>query len=288
MKIIALSMFLMTLSIAAAEPPAKPWLTPLREKLEQKMTFEIDETFLDEALTLLRSKTSVPIIVDPGAFADAGPEISVNLKDRSLADVLKKMLDGADLQFAPLNEAVFIFKRNVYAATAMPAAGALPDDKAKEVTAAINALGSDDFTAREKANTTLVGFGAAAAPYLNEAAHKCADPEMYVRLQNLLAPYKGKPFPEPKADVAKFLDGLSAPVTFEYEDTKLEDAIKELNESITQGGGKALSIEIPKELATRQLKAKATMQTGNALRWLAILSGSTLALEGDKIKFVKS
>jgi len=289
MKLITLSTFLLTmLSAPAAEPTAKPWLAPLREKLAQKVPLEVDETFIGEALTLLRTKTTVPIMVDPEAFADPGPEITVNMKDSALSDVLKKMLDGADLQYALLNEAVFIFKRNAYVATAAPAAGDLPDEKANEVKKAISDLGADDFRAREKANAVLVGFGAAAAPYLNQAAGKCSDPEIYTRLQNLLAPYKGKPFPEPKEEVAKFLDGLSAPVTFEFEETKLEDAVKELNESIEKNGGKAQLIEIHKELLARQIKAKATMQTGNALRWLAILSGSTLALEGDKLKFVKS
>jgi hypothetical protein len=290
MKLRAVLLFLFPIligAVGAGEPAEKAWLQPLRAKLEQKISIELDETPIDEGLTALRGLTTVPIVIDPAAYVEPGPQININLKDASLSQALKKMLEPADLDYGLVNEAVFVFKRNAYALAPLAPSGSLPEDKAREVRSAIADLGSDDFAVRQKANAALLGFGAAAAPYLDEAAKKCSDPEVLVRLQNLLAPYKGKPLPEPKADVAKFLDGLTATVSFEFEDTKLEDAIKEL----FTVDGKPSELKNPvgdiaKELQSRSVRIKAVnMQLGNALRWLSFLTGSTLVLDGEKIKF---
>src|SRR5579862_564168 len=94
-----LVLLLSVAGLCAAEPPVKPWLEPLLEKLTQKISLELDETPLDEALTALRTLATVPIIVDPAAYSDSGPEVNVNLKNSPLSDVLKKMLEPNDLQY---------------------------------------------------------------------------------------------------------------------------------------------------------------------------------------------
>jgi hypothetical protein len=275
------------MSATAAETQPRSWLEPLREKLTKKITISLEETVLEEALTSLRLQTDVSIVVDPALLPDSGLEVNISVNDAPLSETLNKMLEPINLQYTLFNEAVFIFKRNAYISAPAPGAGNLSDDKIKALAAAIADLGAEDFNAREKANAVLVGFGAAAAPYLEQAIKKCTDPEVQVRLQNLLTPYKGKPFPEPAGEaVAKYLDGLTTVVSIEYEETKFEDAVKELNAAIEKSGGKPLNIELPKELQSRLIKVRATLQAGNAVRWLAILTGSTLELEGEKLKFV--
>ena len=271
----------------SAEPePAKKWAVALQNKLRQKINVDLDEMAFDDALTFFRQQSDATLIVDAAAAGEDMPDVNLKLKDCAISDALSKLLDPLGLQYSVRDEAIFIYRRNAYSETAI-AVVPLNDAQVKELNSALSELSSEEFEVRERASAQLEKLGPGAAPYLAKAVKAATDPETQMRVQKILARYSAKPFPGPAADVAKRLEALDLTVSYELEEMPLREAVAYVAEQVARTSNKPFSVEVDAEIAAKPVAMpQANMQAGNLLRWLSVLSGARLVLEGENLKMV--
>src|SRR5471032_1706725 len=61
--------------------PAKAWNAVIAEKLQKKLTLELDESSFDDALNFFRNASGVTMITDPLLIADDMPNTNLHLAD---------------------------------------------------------------------------------------------------------------------------------------------------------------------------------------------------------------
>jgi type II secretory pathway component GspD/PulD (secretin) len=87
----------------------EPWLAQLRDKLEQRVTFEFTEAPFEDVIAFLRSVTQVNIVVAPSVIAKAGGgTVTLRVKDMRFGDALKWVLQITSLRMALQDQAIFI------------------------------------------------------------------------------------------------------------------------------------------------------------------------------------
>ena len=275
----------------APSPPAENtpahWQEVVKSRLQKKITLSLDESTLSDALANMRQMATVAIFTDPALTDDEQGDINQTFSDLPLSDALPRLLGPLGLEYVIRDEAIFVFRRNAYAEDAS-AAGSLPDKKVNDLNAAITELSSDDFRVREHGSETLAKFGNAAAPYLAKAARASTDPEAQLRLRRLGERYAAKPFPEPTPDVARKLDAIDAFIATDFESTRVGDAALFIAAQIVKKTGAPLVVQVDSALRDQPVyMPPAVMHAGNMLRWLAVLSGSKIVLEGEQLKLIK-
>ena len=87
------------------------WRALIRKRLQRKVSFEFVETPLSEALQFLQALMQVNIILDPKAFETGGdPTMPITLRvtDMKVGTALGWILRLADLEYAIMDEAIFV------------------------------------------------------------------------------------------------------------------------------------------------------------------------------------
>jgi type II secretory pathway component GspD/PulD (secretin) len=88
----------------------EPWMAALRDRLEQRVTFEFADTGFDDVINFLRQVTGVTIVTAPDVTAGGGGTVTLKVKDMRFGDALKWILELTGLNMALQNQAIFISK----------------------------------------------------------------------------------------------------------------------------------------------------------------------------------
>ncbi len=89
---------------------ADSWVAALKDRLEQRVTFEFQDQPFEEVVAFLRQVTGVNIIVAPSvAAANAGGgTVTLKVKDMRFGDALKWILELTSLKMALQDQAIYI------------------------------------------------------------------------------------------------------------------------------------------------------------------------------------
>jgi hypothetical protein len=251
----------------------------IERKLTRKVTFEFVDTQLAEAVNFFSSLSTISLLVDPGLSSDTA--VSLKLTDVTFKDALSQLAEKAGAEYLPVDGVLFFFKKGAYALKKPEPAKPLTDDETKLLRQAVSELSSEEFSTREAASKRIGGMGAGALPHLGALRKEARDPEVMARLAALTEQLTPRVtlFDEEPA-VAKALDAFDRKVTFEFVDTPLNEGIAFLS-SLAK-----TKIECDLEKPTLSLRVT-DMKCGTALRWIARLTRSTLALSEGKVLVVK-
>ncbi len=95
----------------------EPWVAQLNERLNQRVTFNFEDTSLDEAVVYLRQVTGTTIILAPDVTA--APPVKLKVDGMRFGEALKWILQGASLHMALQNEAIWISSQPIVGAIAL-------------------------------------------------------------------------------------------------------------------------------------------------------------------------
>ncbi|MFM2092633.1 MAG: hypothetical protein RLZZ127_3122 [Planctomycetota bacterium] len=85
------------------------WMSALRDRLEQRITFEFEDKPFEEVVEFLRQVTGANIIVAPQVLsAGSIPNVTLKVKEMRFGDALKWILELTQLHYAMQDQAVFI------------------------------------------------------------------------------------------------------------------------------------------------------------------------------------
>jgi type II secretory pathway component GspD/PulD (secretin) len=91
----------------------EPWMASLRERLEQRVTFEFSDTSFDDVVNFLRQVTGVTIVTAPDVVAAGAGTVTLKVKDMRFGDALKWILELTNLKMALQDQAIFISKQPI-------------------------------------------------------------------------------------------------------------------------------------------------------------------------------
>ena len=128
----------------------EPWVAQLNERLNQRITFEFQDTALEDVINFLRQVTGTTIVVAPDVAAAGGGTVSLKVKDMRFGDALKWILELTNLKMALQNQAIFISSTPIVGAIAL---------RMYDVTDLVSPV--RDFPGREMAFNAGAGGGAA-------------------------------------------------------------------------------------------------------------------------------
>ena len=99
----------------------EPWVAALRDRLEQRVTFDFQDTPFEEVLTFLRQVTGTNIIVAPSVQAGAagGGTVTLKVKDMRFGDALKWILELTSLKMALQDQAIYISNEPIVGSVAL-------------------------------------------------------------------------------------------------------------------------------------------------------------------------
>ena len=89
---------------------ADSWVAALKDRLEQRVTFEFQDQPFEEVVAFLRQVTGVNIIVAPSVAAAqaGGGTVTLKVKDMRFGDALKWILELTSLKMALQDQAIYI------------------------------------------------------------------------------------------------------------------------------------------------------------------------------------
>lgn len=98
-----------------------PEMAALRDRLEQRVTFDFQDTPFDDVVKFLRQVTGTNIIVAPSVAAGAagGGTVTLKVKDMRFGDALKWILELTSLKMALKDQAIFISNEPITGAIAL-------------------------------------------------------------------------------------------------------------------------------------------------------------------------
>jgi type II secretory pathway component GspD/PulD (secretin) len=94
----------------------EPWVAQLHERLEQRITFEFQDTGLEDVINFLRQVTGTTIVVAPSVTAMGAGTVTLKVKDMRYGDALKWILKLTNLQMALQNQAIYISSESIQGA----------------------------------------------------------------------------------------------------------------------------------------------------------------------------
>jgi type II secretory pathway component GspD/PulD (secretin) len=148
----------------------EPWVAQLRERLEQRITFEFQDTGLEDVINFLRQVTGTTIIVAPDVIAAGGGTVTLTLKDMRFGDALKWILQMTNLKMALQNQAIYISSQPITGAIAL---------RMYDVTDLISPV--KDFPGRELAFSAGGGGGGGLTLFKTDATEDTpVDPQQLV------------------------------------------------------------------------------------------------------------
>jgi type II secretory pathway component GspD/PulD (secretin) len=126
----------------------EPWVAQLRERLEQRITFEFQDSGLEDVVNFLRQVTGTTIVVAPDVIAAGGGTVTLKVKEMRFGDALKWILQLTNLKMALQNQAIFISSQPITGAVAL---------RMYDVTDLVSPV--KDFPGREMAFSAAGGGG---------------------------------------------------------------------------------------------------------------------------------
>ncbi len=98
----------------------EPWVAQLKDKLEQRVTFEFADQSFDDVITFLRQVTNTTIITAPDVVGGGGAgNVTLRVKDMRFGDALKWILELTGLHMALQNQAIYISKAPITGAVTL-------------------------------------------------------------------------------------------------------------------------------------------------------------------------
>lgn len=97
----------------------EPWVAQLNERLNQRITFDFEDTALEDVIAFLRQVTGTTIVVAPDVAAAGGGTVTLKVKDMRYGDALKWILELTSLKMALQNQAIFISSQPIVGAVAL-------------------------------------------------------------------------------------------------------------------------------------------------------------------------
>ena len=97
----------------------EPWVAQLHERLNQRITFEFQDTALEDVINFLRQVTGTTIVVAPDVAAAGGGTVTLKVKDMRFGDALKWILELTSLKMALQNQAIYISSQPIVGAVAL-------------------------------------------------------------------------------------------------------------------------------------------------------------------------
>ncbi len=99
----------------------EPWVAALHDRLEQRVTFDFQDTPFEEVVTFLRQVTGTNIIVAPSVQAAkaGGGTVTLKVKDMRFGDALKWILELTSLKMALQNQAIYISNESIVGSVAL-------------------------------------------------------------------------------------------------------------------------------------------------------------------------
>ena len=91
----------------------EPWMASLRERLEQRVTFEFADTSFEDVVNFLRQVTGVTIVTAPDVVAAGAGTVTLKVKDMRFGDALKWILELTNLKMALQDQAIYISKQPI-------------------------------------------------------------------------------------------------------------------------------------------------------------------------------
>ncbi len=153
---------------------ADSWVAALKDRLEQRVTFEFQDQPFEEVVAFLRQVTGVNIIVAPTvATVAGGGTVTLKVKDMRFGDALKWILELTSLKMALQDQAIYISNEAITGSVVL---------RMYDVTDLIQQ--PRDMPGRELAYSSVGGTGSGGALDLfkpaDSAAPKPPDPEELV------------------------------------------------------------------------------------------------------------
>jgi type II secretory pathway component GspD/PulD (secretin) len=97
----------------------EPWVAQLQERLNQRITFEFQDTAFEDVVNFLRQVTGTTIVVAPDVAAAGGGTVTLKVKDMRFGDALKWILELTSLKMALQNQAIYISSQPITGAVAL-------------------------------------------------------------------------------------------------------------------------------------------------------------------------
>ncbi|MBA3698247.1 MAG: hypothetical protein H0W78_05300 [Planctomycetes bacterium] len=97
----------------------EPWVAQLTERLNQRITFEFQDTALEDVINFLRQVTGTTIVVAPDVAAAGGGTVTLKVKDMRFGDALKWILELTTLKMALQNQAIYISSQPIVGSIAL-------------------------------------------------------------------------------------------------------------------------------------------------------------------------
>ncbi len=91
----------------------EPWVQVLRDRLDEVVTVNFEDTPLEDAIAFLRNQTGVNFIIANEIFESDPPPITLRATNMKLRTALKWILEVTDLKMAIRDEAIFISTEDV-------------------------------------------------------------------------------------------------------------------------------------------------------------------------------
>lgn len=88
--------------------PPEPWEVEISNSLKRPLSFEFENTPLQDVLAFMQEATQVNIIIDRSAVGDANEPITLSVSKMSAKAVLDWVVRMVDLEYAFMNEAIFV------------------------------------------------------------------------------------------------------------------------------------------------------------------------------------
>lgn len=96
------------------------WVASLKDRLEQRVTFEFQDQGFEDVINFLRQVTGTNIIIAPEVLAaNGGGTVTLKVKDMRFGDALKWILELTQLHYALQNQAIYISKAQVTGAVVL-------------------------------------------------------------------------------------------------------------------------------------------------------------------------
>jgi len=276
-----------------AKPPApdapkvqaeEPWEKEIRAQLERKVTFELVDTPLEEAIGFLRSLTTASIVLDPKAVEALKTPITLRAQNMTIGVALQWIARMSSLHVALRNQCVFISTKDT-----TPLEMRVLDVSGLPITPELLAsVLSQKFLdpVLEGSNATITSIG-----NLLQVTHA---PESLREIRGMISTIreqapKGKitfqsgPVPEWKQAIQK---ALKKKVTFEFVDTPLPEAV-----AFFQSLSNVNVVVDPKLLAAGPppITLRVTdMELSIALEWILRLIDCSYSIENEAIYISKT
>jgi hypothetical protein len=87
----------------------EPWQEAIRQRLDQRLTFDFQDTAFEDVVTFLRTVTQVNIVVDPAVISNGGGgTVTLKAREMKFGDALNWILQLTNLHMALQNQAIYI------------------------------------------------------------------------------------------------------------------------------------------------------------------------------------